>query len=81
MSKRNTFIQHDGMRIDEISMSDNQPSDNNMIDYKNVPFDANSIDQLEDLEEIPVHNYKGQTIGYRSELLRKKRREHYINNI
>ena len=44
-SKRNIFIQHDGMRMnpdflspewkdDEINMSDNQSSDDNTIDYK-----------------------------------------------
>ena len=45
MSKRNIFIQHDGMRMnpdflspewkdDEINMSNNQSSDDNTIDYK-----------------------------------------------
>ena len=81
MSKRNTFIQHDGMQIDEINKSNYQPADNITIDYKEIPFDMNSIDQLEDLEEIPVHNYKGQTIGYRSGISKRKRREYYINNI
>ena len=90
-SKRNIFIQHDGMRMnpdflspewkdDEINMSDNQSSDDNTIDYKKASFDANNIDQFEDLEEIPVHDYRGKTISYRSEFLRKIRREHYINN-
>ena len=50
-------------------------------EYKKPSSDPNTIELFDDFEETPVYSHRGKTAGFGSKFSRKKRIEHYINNI
>lgn len=86
--KRNTLTQEGQERInkqlmpqswkdDAMPMSDNAPmEENDHLIPEEQPLDANQIENYDNMAEVPVYDYLGREIGFKS-VPRKKRRNNH----
>ena len=84
MSKKDSLLQHGQKRMnkqllphewldDAMAMSDSDNGHEHDYNPRENPVDANSIEDYDDFDEVPVMDYLGRNIGYRAVPKRKRR--------
>ena len=84
MTKNDSLLQHGAKRMnkqllphewldDAMPMSDSSNGSSHDYNPRQNPVDANSIEDYDNFDEVPVMDYYGRNIGYRAVPKRKRR--------